>query len=264
MVASACSPLFVRMLACAAFALAFIPASARAAGDLPVPAAAPLMTTAHGYAVARWGMEPCGGQVAVSWTHMGSGINARSQWMSIDAHDPTTYSDCSVSYNLDVGWDWPKLCTVVEHELGHLTGHDHVNDPHDVMSPYYIYPAPECAPATTQAPATADAAPRRAASVTSARHATAKKAAAKRKASAKRKRASERRAKSKRRPTKRRPSSSARRAKSPSPSRRTSLIAVAASISGAGFLGAPASALSLSAPDFAHAGVFGCVLSDAR
>jgi hypothetical protein len=265
MVASSCSPLFVRMLACAAFALAFIPASARAAGDLPVPAAAPLMTTAHGYAVARWGMEPCGGQVAVSWTHMGSGINARSQWMSIDAHDPTTYSDCSVSYNLDVGWDWPKLCTVVEHELGHLTGHDHVNDPHDVMSPYYIYPAPECAPATTQAPpATADAAPRRAASVTSARHATAKKAAAKRKASAKRKRASERRAKSKRRPTKRRPSSSARRAKSPSPSRRTSLIAVAASISGAGFLGAPASALSLSAPDFAHAGVFGCVLADAR
>ena len=179
MVASSCSPLFVRMLACAAFALAFIPASARAAGDLPVPAAAPLMTTAHGYAVARWGMEPCGGQVAVSWTHMGSGINARSQWMSIDAHDPTTYSDCSVSYNLDVGWDWPKLCTVVEHELGHLPGHDHVNDPHDVMSPYYIYPAPECAPATTQAPpATADAAPRRAASVTPARHATSKKAAA--------------------------------------------------------------------------------------
>ena len=34
--------------------------------------------TAHALAVARWGVEPCGGQVAVTWAHMGAGINARS------------------------------------------------------------------------------------------------------------------------------------------------------------------------------------------
>src|ERR1700750_2919980 len=137
-----------RYLICALLAIALLPAVARADDGLPavpVPAADTLMTTAHGLAVARWGMDPCGGQVSVTWAHMGAGINARSQWMSIDAHDPSTYSQCTISYNLDVDWDWPKLCTVVEHELGHLSGHDHVNDPHDVMSPYYIYPSPECA-----------------------------------------------------------------------------------------------------------------------
>jgi hypothetical protein len=102
----------------------------------------------------------------MTWTHMGEGINARSQWMSIDVHDPSTYSECSITYNLDVDWDWPKLCTVVEHELGHLSGHDHVNDPHDVMSPYYVFAAPECAlPKSRQATAP-DRAPRSVASST--------------------------------------------------------------------------------------------------
>jgi pyruvate/2-oxoglutarate dehydrogenase complex dihydrolipoamide acyltransferase (E2) component len=95
---------------------------------------------------------------------MGAGINARSTWMSYDIHNPATYTQCAISYNLDVDWDWPKLCTVIEHELGHLAGHDHVNDPHDVMSPYYVYPSPECAagavaPAAAPAPATTAQAP---------------------------------------------------------------------------------------------------------
>ncbi len=150
---------------------------------IPVPAADGLMTTAHSLAVARWGADPCGGQVAMSWTHMGGGINARSQWMSIDVHDPSTYSECSITYNLDVDWDWPKLCTVVEHELGHLSGHDHVDDPHDVMSPYYVFPSPECAPAE-QAAVAPDRAPRSAAS--SKRASSAKKASAKRKSTKRR------------------------------------------------------------------------------
>ena len=136
----------VRLLACAVLALAAAPAAAQAdPAPLPVPAADSFMATAHAFAVARWGMDPCGGQVAVSWTHMGPGINARSTWLSLDVHDPSTFSACAITYNLDVDWDWPKLCTVVEHELGHLSGHDHVDDPHNVMSPYYVYPAPECA-----------------------------------------------------------------------------------------------------------------------
>ena len=125
-----------------------LPAAAQADIDLPelpVPATDVLMSTAHGLAVSRWGVEACGGQVSVTWAHMGAGINARSQWMSTDVHNPATYSQCSITYNLDVDWDWPKLCTVVEHELGHLSGHEHVNDPRDVMSPYYVYPSPECA-----------------------------------------------------------------------------------------------------------------------
>jgi hypothetical protein len=181
---------FSRTLLCALLALALLPAAARAddpAPALPVPAADGLMATAHGLAVARWGTDPCGGQVQVSWNHMGPGINARSQWMSVDAHDPSTYSQCSISYNLDVDWDWPKLCTVVEHELGHLAGHDHVNDPHDVMSPYYVYPSAECSAAAQQvAPAPAP--------VAVAQSPAKSRAKAKKKASAKKRKASTRKA----------------------------------------------------------------------
>jgi hypothetical protein len=183
---------FSRTLLCALLALALLPAAARAddlAPALPVPAADGLMATAHDLAVARWGTDPCGGQVQVSWNHMGPGINARSQWMSVDAHDPSTYSQCSISYNLDVDWDWPKLCTVVEHELGHLAGHDHVNDPHDVMSPYYVYPSAECSAAAQQA-APAPVAVAQSPAASSAK-ATKK---AKKKASAKKRKASTRKA----------------------------------------------------------------------
>ena len=147
-------------------AIALLPAAAQAevtVPQLPVPASDALTSTAHGLAVAHWGVDPCGGQVTVTWAHMGAGINARSQWMSYDIHNPATYSQCSITYNLDVDWDWPKLCTVIEHELGHLAGHEHVNDAHDVMSPYYVYPSPECAaggaPAAARAPATTAEAP---------------------------------------------------------------------------------------------------------
>jgi matrixin len=173
-----------RYLVCALLAIAMLPAAAQAAATVPVPASDALTTSAHALAVARWGADPCGGQVAVTWAHMGAGINARSQWMSIDVHNPATYSQCSIAYNLDVDWDWPKLCTVIEHELGHLAGHEHVNDPHDVMSPYYVYPSAECAagqPAGTATPAPATVA--QAPVVATPRKATSKRKVAKRKVS---------------------------------------------------------------------------------
>jgi hypothetical protein len=155
-----------RLLLSFLIAIAILPAVAQADSGLPqvpVPASDALTTAAHAMAVAHWGVDPCAGQVSVTWAHMGEGINARSTWMSYDVHNPATYSQCAISYNLDVDWDWPKLCTVIEHELGHLAGHDHVNDPHDVMSPYYVYPTPECAaggaPVTAPAPATTAQAP---------------------------------------------------------------------------------------------------------
>ena len=183
-----------RILLCALLGAALAPAAARAADAAPpaiaVPAADALMTQAHALAIARWGMEPCGGQVSVTWAHMGAGINARSQWMSTDVHNPATYTQCSISYNLDVDWDWPKLCTVVEHELGHLVGHDHVDDPHDVMSPYYLYPTSECAASAAAAPAPSPASTTKPLSSfkrTSPTHsAAAKRKAAKRKAAARR------------------------------------------------------------------------------
>jgi hypothetical protein len=186
------TPSVPRLLLCFLVAVALLPAAAQADVELPqvpVPAADALSSAAHGLAVAHWGADPCGGQVTVAWAHMGPGINARSQWMSYDIHNAATYSQCSITYNLDVDWDWPKLCTVIEHELGHLAGHEHVNDPHDVMSPYYVYASPECAagapaPAAVPAPATTAEAP--AVTATPSKATTKKKAkrkATKRKAS---------------------------------------------------------------------------------
>jgi hypothetical protein len=221
-----------RSLLCALVALALAPGVARADGELPaipVPAADTLMTTAHTLAVARWGTDPCAGQVSVSWSHMGAGINARSQWMSTDVHDPATYTDCAISYNLDVDWDWPKLCTVVEHELGHLSGHDHVNDPHDVMSPYYVFPSGECSAGqqlTTAVPAPAPATP---SSPASSRKAATRKAA-------------------KRKPAKRKTAKA--RAKTRSVKKRANRGTGRVRVAGA-------------ADSSAHAGLFGCVLASA-
>jgi hypothetical protein len=160
------TPSVPRLLLCFLIAIAIVPAVAQADSGLPrvpVPASDALTSTAHALAVAHWGVDPCSGQVSLTWAHMGAGINARSTWMSYDIHNPATYSQCAISYNLDVDWDWPKLCTVIEHELGHLAGHDHVDNPHDVMSPYYVYPTPECAaasaPASAPAPVTTAEAP---------------------------------------------------------------------------------------------------------
>jgi Matrixin len=211
-----------RLVVSALLALALLPASAQAdvgLPELPVPAADALTSTAHGLAVARWGVDPCGGQVSVTWAHMGAGINARSQWMSTDIHNPATYTQCSITYNLDVDWDWPKLCTVIEHELGHLAGHEHVDDPHDVMSPYYVYPSPECAsgqtaPAAAPAPAATAEAP---AASTAPRKAT-KKKAAKRKVTKRKGKASTRSAKGKAstaRAAKRSSAKKSRRARAP-------------------------------------------------
>jgi hypothetical protein len=187
------TPSVPRLLLCFLIAIAIVPAVAQADSGLPqvpVPASDALTTTAHALAVGHWGVDPCAGQVAVTWAHMGAGINARSTWMSYDIHNPATYSQCAISYNLDVDWDWPKLCTVIEHELGHLAGHDHVDNPHDVMSPYYVYPTPECAaasaPASAPAPVTTAEAPAVGPAASKATTTTKKKAkrkASKRKAS---------------------------------------------------------------------------------
>jgi matrixin len=239
-----------RFLLCALLGLALVPSAARADIEvpaLPVPAADAQMTAAHALAVTRWGLDPCHGQVSVTWAHMGDGINARSQWMSTNGADPSTYSDCAISYNLDVDWDWPKLCTVVEHELGHLAGHDHVNNPHDVMSPYYVYPSTECAagsvaaaPAPTpQAAPVAQTSP--ASSHKAAKHKKVKRTPAARRAAARR--AAKARA------------AKARAAKARAAKARAAKARAAK--------GRGRARVALSADSSAHAQLFGCVLVSA-
>jgi hypothetical protein len=149
----------------AVFALAAAPA-ARAA-DSPAtrwPVGGSTLRTAMGLATEHWGMAPCGGRVGWSWTSLGASTNAESSWANdVDPYlQPSSNTDCEIALSLQAEWDWPKLCTVVVHEVGHLTGHDHVDDPADIMYFTYVQPAPECAsapePVETGAPARAPAA----------------------------------------------------------------------------------------------------------
>jgi hypothetical protein len=120
------------------------------------------MTAAEGIAKAYWGgADACGGAVDVQWTDLPADTNAVSTWSNpSSAYDnPTENSDCHVSFNRLLGFDWPRFCTVLVHEFGHLTGHAHSPDPNNVMTAIYNGPVAVCAtaPDPTATPAAAPA-----------------------------------------------------------------------------------------------------------
>jgi hypothetical protein len=143
------------------------PAAARAdAGPAARwPVGGSTLSTAMGLAVDHWGFSPCGGRVALRWAPLAPGINAQSSWANdVDPYlQPSRNTDCEIALSTRPEWDWVMLCSVVVHEVGHLTGHDHVDDEHDVMYYAYVEPVRECAltpePAETGAPAPAPSAP---------------------------------------------------------------------------------------------------------
>jgi len=73
-------------------------------------------------------------------------INAVSRWanpIALYGH-PALNRDCAIRLNRRAPLSWPKLCTVIVHEYGHLTGHRHSRDPRNVMSPIYGGALPRC------------------------------------------------------------------------------------------------------------------------
>ena len=103
--------------------------------------------TALQLAQQHWGAVPCHGQAAVTWTPSADAqVNAMSSWANpVDPYaDPNENVNCAITLNPAATWDWPKLCTVVTHEVGHLLGRQHSPDPADVMHAVYTTPTPEC------------------------------------------------------------------------------------------------------------------------
>jgi len=158
------------------------PAGAGAAVDDPAPVrfapGTPNMAAAQQIARDHWGVDPCGGAIEVAWSPDEPTVNARATWRNPrSAYDaPAENSQCSIAFNPAQSFDWPKFCTVLVHEYGHLAGHDHVQDRADLMAGYYVRPIPACAatpapdapvvaaPAQQLVPAARAASPRRAAS----------------------------------------------------------------------------------------------------
>jgi hypothetical protein len=105
------------------------PAAARTSAVHRFAVGSPGLQSALRIAHAHWRTDPCGGSVSVA-----AGPYAH----------PAQNGDCQIALNPAVRFDWPKLCTVVMHEVGHLVGHPHDRRPGHLMSPYYSGPAPEC------------------------------------------------------------------------------------------------------------------------
>lgn len=106
----------------------------------------PAMAQALDIARRHWGTEPCGGQVDLAWDTLETRTNAAASWANpLGAYTrPASNVACSIRINAAASWTWEKFCTVVVHELGHLAGHAHVEDAHDVMATYYTQPLAAC------------------------------------------------------------------------------------------------------------------------
>jgi hypothetical protein len=146
-------------LSAAMLAVAFLAVTSTGRADDVPPATrfavgSPAMQIALGIAQANWGMDACNGQVAIEWGTDEANINARSYWANpLSSYDnPAQNTQCRIVFNSTMTYSWPKFCTVLVHEYGHLTGHPHTVDGGDVMSPIYRVPLPACTTADPSEP----------------------------------------------------------------------------------------------------------------
>lgn len=128
-------------------------AVARAAVADAVPApevrfavGSPQIEQARGIAEQHWGARVCGGTVEIAWTQLEEGTNATASWRNpTDAWNNAAENfDCRIDLNAASDYDWPKLCTVMAHEIGHLAGQAHAEVPGQLMSPVYAEPLAAC------------------------------------------------------------------------------------------------------------------------
>ena len=110
---------------------------------------------AYALAVGYWHRTPCGGTVAFAWSDAPGSRMATAYWTSDRSGDPDHYWNCRIVLHRESATDWPRFCTIVVHEVGHLTGHGHVRDRSSVMYPFYVGPRGPCTrpqptPATSQ------------------------------------------------------------------------------------------------------------------
>lgn len=105
-----------------------------------------------------WQATPCAGQVAVVWMPLAPSTNATSTWTNpVGQYDaPDQNATCQITFNAALTWDWTRFCSILVHEYGHLVGHAHSPDEHDVMYAFYEAPVAQCVAA---APADVVAAP---------------------------------------------------------------------------------------------------------
>ena len=139
-------------------------------GNVRYPVGGPALESSKAIAAAQWGAQACNGVFEITWAALDAGTNATASWRNpTDAWgNPGENFDCRVTLNTQADFDFPKLCTVVTHEIGHLVGRQHDAASGRLMSAFYTTPlaactaaSPESAPAPAAAPARSSQAARR-------------------------------------------------------------------------------------------------------
>ena len=144
------TPRIVTLLLTAFVLLLAGASTARANSDQVFPVGGGDFERAQQIAQAHWGAVPCQGRVAFAWSGMEPLTNARATWSNpTDAwNNAGANFDCRVAFNTIAKFDFPMLCTVMTHELGHLLGHPHASNDGQLMSATYSTPLPACANGT--------------------------------------------------------------------------------------------------------------------
>ena len=122
-------------------------------GDVAFPADGPSIGAAREIAERHWGGPACNGNVTIAWATLDPGTNATASWRNpTDAwNNAGANFDCRIDFNVHADFDWPKLCTVMAHEVGHLLGKQHAADTADLMAPVYNGALPACEQASDPA-----------------------------------------------------------------------------------------------------------------
>lgn len=121
------------------------PSAAEARADT-YSVGSPVWIAAIEASVAQWGALPCGGAIEYGSTALPAGVVGSASWMRSGQAplDPSRFTACRIDLSTEMDLGPEQFCTTLAHEMGHLHGYGHVDDPTNLMAATIGAPPPAC------------------------------------------------------------------------------------------------------------------------